>query len=296
MQIDVVAAATVAAKRTAKKAVAKAMGLLSMRVEQGRLEYFDITEQTWVGLIDLQELKGPKGDPGDAGAVGPKGDKGEIGPVGPQGPAGERGLKGEGGEQGPRGVAGPQGVAGPPGKDGPRGKEGKQGPRGPAGPKGDSGPVGRTGPVPEHRWSLTSLQFRNPDGSWGQLVDLLGEAGRGGGGISEARVIELIEEFSMPQEVEYIHVPFTVTATGPTTVYTPASGKRVLLRGVQALNDPDVANAAEIRVLLGGEEIHRGYAIASSKRKTGPVGGAVAIQLSNASSVSGTLYLEEIDP
>lgn len=151
------------------------------------------------------------------------------------------------------------------------------------GDKPATGWLGGGGIVPDQR---DATNLRGPQGASVAFSD----------GVSEARVLEILEEFTMPQDVEYTHAPFTVTATGPTTVYTPAAGKRVLLRGVQALNDPDVANAAEIRVLLGGEEIHRGYAIASSKRKTGPVGGAVAIQLSNASSVSGTLYLEEIDP
>jgi hypothetical protein len=36
------------------------------------------------------------------------------------------------------------------------------------------------GPAPAHRWVGTSLQFQNPDGTWGDLVDLKGDKGEDG--------------------------------------------------------------------------------------------------------------------
>jgi hypothetical protein len=69
------------------------------------------------------------------------------------------------------------------GKDGAPGLDGKDGQRGPRGPEG---PIG---PAPEHEWDGTKLCFEQPDGSWGEAVDLKGpkgEPGRdgvGGGGI-----------------------------------------------------------------------------------------------------------------
>ena len=51
--------------------------------------------------------------------------------------------------------------------------------------EGTPGPQGEPGPAPAHEWQGTSLRFKNPDNTWGALVDLQGpqgEAGTGGGG------------------------------------------------------------------------------------------------------------------
>lgn len=42
------------------------------------------------------------------------------------------------------------------------------------GEKGDKGDIG---PMPNHDWSGTALRFQNPDGTWGNRVDLKGEPG-----------------------------------------------------------------------------------------------------------------------
>lgn len=82
------------------------------------------------------------------------------GPAGPQGETGDQGDKGD---------TGPQGDRGDQGKQGPKGEPGKQGPKG---PKGDT---------PDHRWEGTALRFEKPDGTWGELTQLRGPKGRGGG-------------------------------------------------------------------------------------------------------------------
>lgn len=51
---------------------------------------------------------------------------------------------------------------------------------------------GDIGPAPAHEWDGTRLRFQNPDGSWGEWVDLRGKPGKpgkdgisvGGGGYS----------------------------------------------------------------------------------------------------------------
>jgi len=53
----------------------------------------------------------------------------------------------------------------------------REGPPGPAGPPGPEGP---SGPPPEHEWQGTRLRFEQPDGSWGEYVDLRGPAGMNG--------------------------------------------------------------------------------------------------------------------
>lgn len=60
------------------------------------------------------------------------------------------------------------------------GPRNKQGPQGPQGPEGPQGPQGETGPAPEHEWVGSRLRFKNPDGTWGQLIDLKGDKGKDG--------------------------------------------------------------------------------------------------------------------
>ena len=48
------------------------------------------------------------------------------------------------------------------------------------GEDGRPGADGAPGPSPAHKWVGTNLQFQNPDGSWGDAVDLKGEQGRDG--------------------------------------------------------------------------------------------------------------------
>lgn len=51
---------------------------------------------------------------------------------------------------------------------------------GPQGLQGERGKQGKPGPAPEHEWNGTKLRFQNPDGSWGDFVDLKGPKGKPG--------------------------------------------------------------------------------------------------------------------
>lgn len=63
------------------------------------------------------------------------------------------------------------------GDKGDQGPKGDRGDRGPQGMQGPRGPQGIQGLSPEHRWNGPNLQFRNPDGSWGNEEDLTGPMG-----------------------------------------------------------------------------------------------------------------------
>lgn len=174
--------------------------------------------------------------------------------------------------------------------------------RGPAGERGPRGPAGPMGPMPKHRWNGTALAFEVTPGEWGAFVDLRGprgSRGTGGGissrGLSGAQVLAMIEEYTVADDTEHEHHSFSVSQTGPTDVLTPAAGKRIRIVSVAALSDPDAADAPDISVFLGGDELFRGYAIQRKQRKTGPVDGAVSIGLSNAAAVSGTIVYDEVD-
>lgn len=95
-------------------------------------------------------------------------------------------------------------------------------------------------------------------------------------------------------EREYTHVVATASAAGDTTVYTPAAGKRVRIRWIYAINDPTASSAPLIRVLLGGSEKYRVYALSKRQMVTGPVNGPLVINLSAAGAVAVTVLLEEV--
>ncbi len=138
------------------------------------------------GERGLQGIQGPagadgaKGDPGDTGPQGPQGiqgEKGDSGDTGPRGPAGEKGDTGPQGPAGPKGNIGIQGPEGPQGPQGEKGATGDPGPKGDTGATGPAGADGADGLPPEHEWQGTALRFKEPDGSWGQAVDLRGPQG-----------------------------------------------------------------------------------------------------------------------
>ena len=95
-------------------------------------------------------------------------------------------------------------------------------------------------------------------------------------------------------EQEYTHVVATVTASGSTTVYTPTAGRRIRLRWIYAINDPAAQTAPLIKVFLGADEKYRVYALSKRQLVTGPVNGALIVDLSAAGSVAVTALLEEV--
>lgn len=117
------------------------------------------------------------GAKGDAGPQGPQGIQGPPGADGATGPAGPAGQQGEQGAPGPKGDTGATGPQGPEGPQGPQGPQGDPGPKGDTGATGPAGADGAPGLPPEHEWQGTALRFKDPDGAWGQAVDLRGPAG-----------------------------------------------------------------------------------------------------------------------
>jgi hypothetical protein len=93
---------------------------------------------------------------------------------------------------------------------------------------------------------------------------------------------------------EYTHIVQTITASGDTTVYTPAAGRRIRLHWSYAINDPSSASSPLIRVILGGAEKYRVYALSKRQRITGSVDGTLVVNLSATASVAVTFVLEEI--
>lgn len=95
-------------------------------------------------------------------------------------------------------------------------------------------------------------------------------------------------------EQEYTHVVATVTASGNTTVHTPAAGKRIRLHWMYAINDPSAATNPLIKVFLGADEKYRVYALSKRQLATGPVNGALILNLSTTGSVAVTALIQEV--
>lgn len=95
-------------------------------------------------------------------------------------------------------------------------------------------------------------------------------------------------------EQDYTHVVATVTASGSTTLYTPSAGKRLRLRWIYAINDPGSSSTPLVKIFLGNQEKYRVYAISKRQWTTGPVDGALIVNLSEAAEVACTFLLEEI--
>ena len=91
-------------------------------------------------------------------------------------------------------------------------------------------------------------------------------------------------------------VPFTVTTLGDNTIHTPASGKAIRLFSMTAITDPDQTTTPLIRVLFDATEVSRGYVISGWEIREGAADEPLVINLSEASSVSGTAYIKEFTP
>jgi len=95
-------------------------------------------------------------------------------------------------------------------------------------------------------------------------------------------------------EYEYTHVVATVTASGPTTIYTPASGRLIRLRWIYAINDPGSSASPLIRVFLGAQEYYRVFALSKRQAISGAIDAPLIINLSEAAEVAVTAILEEV--
>lgn len=121
--------------------------------------------------VQLVKLVGPQIEV----MKGEKGDTGEKGEQGEQGQKGERGQRGEKGERGRDGRDGRDGIDG---KDGEVGKDGRDGKDAVVDYKRvvretlDKIPKPKDGKTPKHEWDGKKLRFENPDGTWGEWVDL----------------------------------------------------------------------------------------------------------------------------
>lgn len=108
----------------------------------------------------------------------------------------------------------------------------------------------------------------------------------------DATLKSVLTEVAMQQE--FTPVSALVTAVGDTTLYTPAAGKRIRLRWAYALNDPASNTPARITIKLGTQVKYLTYGISKKQVDTGPIDGALMVNLSQAGNVAVTFRIEEV--
>ncbi len=199
---------------------------------------------------------GAKGDQGERGPQGIQGPPGADGATGPAGPAGQQGEQGEPGPKGDTGATGPQGPQGPQGEPGPKGDTGARGATGATGPAGADGADGLP---PEHEWQGTALRFKEPDGSWGQAVDLRGAPG------SSATVP--IATTSVAGKVK-VGTNLSVAADGTLSVASASTSAKGVVQLSSATNSTSTTLAATASAVKAAYDKGASAATAAGKAQT----------------------------
>lgn len=108
------------------------------------------------------------------------------------------------------------------------------------------------------------------------------------------RIVDNGERSVDSAEKEYEHIPYLVTAAGPTTVLTPGAGKRIRLRWVYAVNSPEAAVQRRIQVSIGAKVHSLTYGISKRQKFTGEVDQPLIVTLDGVGIVAFTAIYEEI--
>jgi hypothetical protein len=93
---------------------------------------------------------------------------------------------------------------------------------------------------------------------------------------------------------EYLRIATSVTATGDTTLVTPAAGKRIRLQWVYAINDPTAVLSTKITIKLGTAVQYVAWAISKRQQLTGAVDAPLIVNLSNLGDVAVTVFYQEV--
>jgi hypothetical protein len=95
-------------------------------------------------------------------------------------------------------------------------------------------------------------------------------------------------------DTEYLRVATSVMNAGDTTLVTPAAGKRIRLQWVYAVNDPVASSSTLITIKLGTSVQYVAWAISKRQQLTGPVDGALIVNLSAPGNVAVTVFYQEV--
>lgn len=114
-------------------------------------------------------------------------------------------------------------------------------------------------------------------------------------GLTDAQLRASAVQTQDASDLEYLRFAGTVTATGDTTLITPTAGKRIRLQWIYAINDPTASTSTKITIKLGSSVQYVAWAISKRQQLTGPVDGALIVNLSNLGDVAVTVFYQEVD-
>lgn len=96
-------------------------------------------------------------------------------------------------------------------------------------------------------------------------------------------------------DVEYAGKPNgLITASGNTTVYTPATGKSARIHWISVLNRPVDSTCPLITVSAGATQLYSAWGVQRAQVDTGPANGAVVINLSVPGNVAYNFRIEDV--
>lgn len=95
-------------------------------------------------------------------------------------------------------------------------------------------------------------------------------------------------------DFEYSILATSITTAGDNLLLTPATGKRLRLHWVYAINDPTASTPTKITIKLGTTAKYVAWAISKRQQITGAIGESLIINLSNNGDVAVTIFYEEI--
>lgn len=112
------------------------------------------------------------------------------------------------------------------------------------------------------------------------------------GGVSYVPVQE-VQQTLDTTDVEYTSVALTLTSAGDNVVYTPASGKRVRIHWVYAINNPNLPST-KITIKIGTQTYYVAWAISKRQQFTGEINAPLVVNLSVSGDVAFTVFIQEI--
>jgi len=128
--------------------------------------------------------------------------------------------------------------------------------------------------------------------------------GSGGGGDASAdnQLIEIanLEAILIAEQNRYgggkLAATAQVTASGDTTILTPAVGNKLRIFWVSAINDPDETDSPRIRVGFAGagDYLYSAYALAHWEVFEGATDQALVVNLDQTGSVAVTVHYQEV--
>lgn len=115
-----------------------------------------------------------------------------------------------------------------------------------------------------------------------------------GSEINAGSMADLVAQVS-GSDVEYPSVKLTAAQPGDNLLLTCPAGKRIVLRRIVAIADPDAGVTPVMSVKLGAEEVFRSVVVSIRQKFTGPANGNLVLNLSEAASVPVTAFYELVD-